>query len=183
MRLTYPKFIRGSEEGGRCKQLGATSAAWSVVLCADQCAACAVYPAYSPDKLEPDPVGQLCIQWYFAITFKAVGLMSWANGLRDIPVRMLCCRPGGHWKRPHGGCLPLSPDTQPPHQTLFRATMSLAFWRLFVLVVSQTHTQCFCSSREVLPQTLHSQGCCAPIVFLKPNAFYEYVQTAGIFSG
>lgn len=149
---------RGGEEGGRWKQLGATSAPRSMMLCTDLCTVRSAYPAYSPAKLKPAPVGQLCVRWYFAITLMAVGLMSWANSLRNILVKKLCCRPGGHWKWPWGGCLPISPGTGPPHQSLFRATVYLAFHRLFTLAVSRTHTQYFCSSREVLPQPLQSQA-------------------------
>lgn len=68
---------RGGEEGGRWKQLGATSAPRSMMLCTDLCTVRSAYPAYSPAKLKPAPVGQLCVRWYFAITLMAVGLIAW----------------------------------------------------------------------------------------------------------
>lgn len=107
------------------------------MLCADPRIACAAYPAYSPAKVGTAPVGQLSIRWCFAIALMAVGLMSWANRLRNVPVEKLCCRPGYLWKQ---GCLPLSPETWPPCQMLFRATVFLAFHRLFIRVVSRTRT-------------------------------------------
>ena len=137
-------------------------------------------PGFQPCQAEASPRGPAL----HLVVFCHYPHGGWANRLRNVPVEKLCCRPGSHWKWPRGGFLPLSPDTGPSCQTLFRATVFLAFHRLFVLAVSWTHTQYFCSSREVLPQPLQSEVCCAPIVlFLKPNIFYEYVQTAEIFWG
>lgn len=132
----------------------------------------ALYPAHSPVKLEPAPMGQLCSHYPHG---------GWAE-LRDRLGQKLCCRPEGCWKQLWRGSFPRSPNTWPPCQSLFRPTVFLTPHRLLILMFSETHTQYFCSSREILPQPLLSQACCAPVV-LSWNVFYEYVQTAGIFSG
>jgi len=59
--------------------------------------ACCV-PNGSPATSQPGPGGQLCTGGCFATALAVAGLTSWADGLRNVPVKKLCCSPGGHWK-------------------------------------------------------------------------------------
>lgn len=98
--------------------------------------------------------------WYFAVVIVAAGLMRWANRLINVPIQKLHYKPGGYSQHSESA-FPLLLMLGILFRPLPWLLYFLLFHRLFIPEISRY----FCCSREILPQALQSQPCCAPEPF------------------